>query len=186
MAAKDINNDKDNAIGVVLGDANLVLTENRAAEAAKLLRNGVVSHIAAVGTHREVDAMLNVFRRDCDIPISKISYDGDSRDTVDNFYQMSKLLVMAGEEKSKLFLITSNFHIKRALHIFQKLGTYDIVAHPVHDTDPKVMYRHLLEVPLQLFSAINLQYGDALENKKGIHKIAERIKSKLYNGGKEE
>ncbi|MCL4388755.1 YdcF family protein [Candidatus Marsarchaeota archaeon] len=184
MATKDI--DKGNAIGVVLGDANLKLTENRAAEAAKLLRIGEVSHIAAIGTHREVDAMLNVFRRDCDIHLRDISYDGDSRDTVDNFYQTSKLIAMMGEEKSKLFLITSRFHIKRALYIFKKLGTYDIVAHPVHDTDAKVMYRHLLEVPLQLRSVINLRYEDAPDNNKRIHKLTERIKSKLYGGGKEE
>ena len=176
---------KGNTIGVVLGDANLKLTENRASEAVKLLRNGALSDIAAVGTHREVNAMLNVFLR-ARVPISKISYDSDSRDTVDNFYQASKLLVMMGEEKSKLFLITSKFHIKRALHIFQKLGTYDIVAHPVHDTDAKVKYRSLLEVPMRLFSAVNLHYKDKLNNNQIMHNLAERIKGKLYGGGKEE
>ena len=179
MATKSI--DKSNTIGVVLGDANLDLTVNRAKKAAELFRNGEVNDIAAVGTHREVDAMLNVFLG-CGIPINKISYDGDSRDTVDNFYQMSKLLVMMGGENGKLFLITSNFHINRAKFIFQKLGTYDIVAQPVQDTDPKVLYRYLLEVPILLLSAVNLN-KEPLSNKQ--NNLAERIKSWLYNEGKE-
>ena len=182
MATKSI--DKGSTIGVVLGDANLRLTEDRAAEAAKLLRNGEVRDIAAVGTHREVDAMLKVFK-DRAIPIREISYDGDSRDTVDNFYQMSKLLAMMGEEKSKLLLITSKFHITRALYLFKKLGTYNIVAHPVHDTDAKVLYRHVLEVPMQLLSVVDLHYKDALSNRQNMHDLVERIKSKLYRGGKE-
>lgn len=183
MATKSI--DKYTTIGVVLGDANIKLSEKRAAEAARLFNTGSVKDIAAVGTHREVDAMLKVLLRN-GVPSERISYDGDSRDTVDNFYQAAKLITMADEQNAKLLLITSRFHMARALHIFKKLGLYDTAGHSVHDTDVKVLYRYVLEVPMQLFSVANINFNKELDNKKAAHDLAEKIKRLLYRGDKEE
>ncbi|MGC8478946.1 MAG: YdcF family protein [Candidatus Micrarchaeia archaeon] len=166
---------------VVLGDANSYLSEKRAVEAAKLYARGNVSDIVLVGTHDEVGLMFYTLLRK-DVPPKIISYDGDSRDTVDNFYGAAKLLAMIGEQNIRLLLVTSRFHMARALHIFNKLGLYEVEGHAVHDTNINVLYRYVLEVPMLLFSAVNIHFNKKLDNKKGLQDLAEKIKSKLYRG----
>ncbi len=179
MRTKSAQEGNKTYAAVVLGDANPYFSIKRAEEAAK-----IDGDIFLVGTHEEVNIMFYTLLRK-GVPPNRISYDGDSRDTVDNFYGAAKLLAMIGEEKN-ILIVTSRFHMRRALYIFNKLGLYETEGHVVHDTNIKALYRYLLEAPMFLFSAINIHFNKKLDDKKGLHDLAEKIKRKLYRGGEEE
>lgn len=108
---------------------------DRFIQAVKLQKSGKVSHILMTGgspnlintKFREADFVINELKA-MGVPDSAILSERDSRNTLENAL-ISKKLLDSAHLSPPYILITSGFHMPRALYIFKKKGM-DVVPYP--------------------------------------------------------
>ncbi len=125
--------------GFVSEDANGKGFFNNAAdrytEAVKLLQNGTASHLLVTGGNGNLNPsgfregiFVQAELRKLNIPDSAILIESQARNTFENA-SFSKAILQKTTLKPPYLLVTSAFHMRRALLIFKKAGL-PVVAYP--------------------------------------------------------
>ena len=108
---------KDRLVAI-LGCNNLNITSGRMKEGLGLLKEGTNTKFLLTGTEREVNAMISVINQFNPKGMT-IRVDKRSKNTFDNAYY-SKLVCLE-DSINDILIVTSRFHIKRAIKIFKKV-----------------------------------------------------------------
>ncbi|PUA31698.1 MAG: hypothetical protein B7O98_08900 [Zestosphaera tikiterensis] len=120
-------------LAVVLGGGLGEAGKMRTLKGVELIKNGVCKQLLLVGNRDEVEYMTHIALREGISP-EKLLSDPNSEDTLDNAYY-AKLIAQKVNAKN-IALVTSDFHMERALKIFQHVfgSSYIIEPYSVHDT----------------------------------------------------
>ncbi|ACP37602.1 YdcF family protein [Saccharolobus islandicus] len=115
---------------VVLGGGKL--SEGRIDEAIRLYKQGIAKYLIIVGGKEEVSEMYKKVRSKIQ-NIENVYVDNNSLSTADNAYYAKKIIEKLNIKS--ILIVTSNFHIKRALKTFELFlrGKYKIDIIGVQD-----------------------------------------------------
>jgi uncharacterized SAM-binding protein YcdF (DUF218 family) len=117
---------------IVLGGGLGSITTARVKRGVEVVKSCPCSRLILVGSDEEVEFMV---RRALELGVNEnvLFYSGGSRNTVDNAYYAKKILEKINAKK--VALVTSEFHMERALAIFEwVLGEeYKVTPIPVQD-----------------------------------------------------
>ena len=92
----------------------------------KVVFSGGIASVGGIGVTES--QLARAFFDDMGVPPARVMYEGSSRNTYENGYFSS---MMPGVDKRKPWLLlTSSFHMPRAIGVFEKLG-WNITAYPV-------------------------------------------------------
>jgi uncharacterized SAM-binding protein YcdF (DUF218 family) len=118
---------------VVLGGGLSSITVGRVMKGIEIVKSGICGKLILVGSDEEVEFMVKKAVEQ-GVDESMLLYEGGSKNTVDNAYYAKKILKRINARK--IILVTSEFHMERALAIFEwVLGeSYEIIPAPVQDT----------------------------------------------------
>ena len=107
-------------------------------QGAKLVFTGGDGGILSTGERWTESQAAKKFFQDIGIDSAKIVYEDQSRNTYENaLYTKQKLNPKAGE---KWIVVTSAFHMARAMGCFRKVE-WDVIAHPVdYETEAKLQF----------------------------------------------
>jgi len=163
---------------VVLGGGTGDAAVLRISVGCKFIRDGKAKYLVIVGSKDEVEFMLTKIK-ELGCWGKQIYYDVNSRNTIDNAYYAKKILKII--EARRIGLVTSEFHMERALTIFEwALGDdYIVEPIPVHDNPSKeVLEREELLKTLIIPLIKEFRKGDDEELKK-LSDILEEIRRHL-------
>lgn len=160
---------------VVLGGGLGEIGLSRIKKAIEIVGKGLAKCLVLVGSDKEVEFMKEIVERS-GVEV-EIYFDGNSKNTVDNAYYAKKILKSISAKK--IGLVTSAFHMERALAIFKVVlgDDYEITPIPAHDnSDPETLKREEL---LKLFiPLLNLfEKGDEKGIKRASDLLHELLKS---------
>lgn len=96
---------------VVLGGGEL--TKGRVKEAVRLYRQGVAKYFVFVGGRDEVSFVKEMVGTEA----NGVFIDGNSSSTADNAYYAKKIVEKLGAKR--ILIVTSEFHVKRAIKTFE-------------------------------------------------------------------
>lgn len=105
---------------------------DRLLQAVDLFRKGVINKIVFTGgsgsivhqNYKEGNMIKNFFKS-CAVPDSCVIIESESRNTYENALELKK--IMSSESENKMLLITSSYHMPRAMACFKKQG-FNMVA----------------------------------------------------------
>jgi len=175
---------------VVAGDAHLPITIRRAEAGARSVLSGGYNTLLIVGTEREAKCGKEAALR-MGVPEWAIMTDGKSIDTVDNAMKAKELLFGMNASLNRLKIVTSRFHMPRALFAFKQIfGNEAKIEHEaVKDDDIPNFHRYLLEffpplLTIMLAKILPAKLGElrARENA-AVNKLISGPKAAVYKEG---
>lgn len=115
---------------VMLLDAIVVLTggTGRIEAGASLLSEGRAPVLILSGVNKESDLKSIFFKVNIALDTSRIIIEAGAKSTYENAVEVRKILREKGLKD--IILVTSNYHIKRALYIFRKVLPEEVMIYP--------------------------------------------------------
>lgn len=163
---------------VVLGAGVSDICAGRVKAGLDLVKKGFAKVLVFVGGSTEEEFFVKSLAQSLDVEVSKIYVDVNSKNTVDNALYAKAILRTLGARK--IALVTSAYHMPRALAIFEwVLGDeYQISPFEVQDNPGECeLYREtLLRTLVPLMKAL-IAKGD----EKGIKKVADLLDPDLLD-----
>lgn len=152
----------------------------RIAKGVELVREGLAKFLVFVGGSRDEGELVASLAKAHGLDNSRVYIDLSSKHTVDNAYYAKRIL--ENLKARRIALVTSKFHMERALAIFEwVLGDgFSIEPVPVHDNPGEDVVRReeylrkFVPVMRELFAK-----GDA----EGVRKAADILRVLLYSQG---
>lgn len=127
---------------VVLGAGASEIGMRRLMLGVELLKAGLARLLIFVGGSEEEERLVRAVVKSHGVELSRVHIDTNSKNTVDNAYYAKAILRKLGARK--VALVTSSFHVERALAIFEwVLGDeYQVEALSVQDNpDDSAVHR---------------------------------------------
>jgi len=121
----------ESGAAVKKSDAIVVLTggRGRITEGISLLREGAAKVLILSGVNTKAD-LKGIFPEGLKKKVTKrIILEKKSKDTYENAVEVKKIMKKRGYKS--IILITSNYHMRRALFVMREVLSKDIVIHPI-------------------------------------------------------